>query len=141
MFMGFFTAVCGVLIGCFPARWLGGCFIVAGMSACGWPCVLRVSACWCGVECSGWVLVVACSVSAVRLASTNPPAGTPNCLCGALAGWLIYTHAWWCPVNFSETWAVHWLDNFLCVSTDSCGFVCLTYVPVVLGVNQTLPLR
>ncbi len=21
--MGFFTAVCGVLIGCFPARWLG----------------------------------------------------------------------------------------------------------------------
>lgn len=79
--------------------------------------------------------------SAVRLASTNPPAGTPNCLCGALAGWLIYTHAWWCPVNFSETWAVHWLDNFLCVSTDSCGFVCLTYVPVVLGVNQTLPLR
>lgn len=84
LFMGFFTAVCGVLIGCFPARWLGGCFIVAGMSACGWLGLLRVSARWCGVECSGFVLVVACSVSAVRLASTNPPAGTPNCICGCL---------------------------------------------------------
>ena len=67
LFMGFFTAVCGVLIGCFPAWWLGGCFIVAGMSACGWLGLLRVDTCGCDVECSGWVLVVACLVSAVRL--------------------------------------------------------------------------
>lgn len=75
-------------------------------------------------------------VFAGLLASTNPPAGTPDCICGTLAGWLIYTHAWWRPVNFSETWFVHWLDNFLCVSTGGCSLVCLTYVPVVLGVNQ-----
>lgn len=78
-------------------------------------------------------------VFAGLLRATNQPAGTSNCACGALAGWLIYTHARWCPVNFSETWFRHWLDNFLCVSTGGCHFVCLTYVAVALGLNQTLP--
>ncbi len=77
----------------------------------------------------------------VCLRGTNPPAGTPNCSCWALAGGLIYTHAWWCPMEINKTWAVHWLDNFMCVSTGGCHFMCSTYVPVALGLNQTRLLR
>ena len=41
--------------------------------------------------------------SAVRLASANPPAGTPDCMLRALAGWLIYTYAWWRLVEINKT--------------------------------------
>ncbi len=57
--MGFFTAVCGVLIGCFPARWLGGRIMGACIGARGCPWVLRVDTGGVGVECLGWALVVA----------------------------------------------------------------------------------
>lgn len=100
-----------------------------GLVACG----LRFS-CWVsgqrlpGGYLLGWFLVDS-------LASTNPPAGTSNCMIETCVGCLLGSHADWRRVNIGQTEDLHWWDNFLCVSTGGCLFLCVTCVSLTFTLH------